>query len=152
VIDARNLVLADLAAVPERLAAAAEAADLLEREIPIDGWPARLIVAHLALVERVVWQRRLDDLAAAGSGREPRWSHTEPGVGDGPGDATLAELLNAFAIARAETVARVRTLDEDGLTRHGVHDRFGRLDVVGLLREALRHDEEHVEELLARAG
>jgi len=152
VIDARNQVLAELEAVPERLAAAAEAADLLEREIPIDGWPARLIVAHLALVERVVWHRRLDDLAAAGSGRGPRWSHTEPGVGDGPGDATLAELLDTFATARAATVARVRALDEDGLARHGVHDRFGRLDVVGLLREALRHDEEHVEELLARAG
>lgn len=150
--DERSQVLANLAAMPERLAAAAEAADLVEREIPVDGWPARLIVAHLALVERVVWQRRLDDLEAAGDGPAPRWSYTEPGVGEGPGDATLAELLDRFATARARTLARVRALDATGWARHGIHERFGPLDVAGLLREALRHDEEHLEELISRTG
>lgn len=151
-VDDRSRLLAELAAMPERLAAAAEAADLVEREIPVEGWPARLIVAHLALVERVVWQRRLDDLDAAGDGPGPRWSYTEPGVGDGPGDATLAELLDRFATARAETLARVGALDAAGWARQGVHEHFGRLDVGGLLGEALRHDEEHVEELIDRAG
>ncbi|HET7726951.1 MAG TPA: DinB family protein [Candidatus Limnocylindrales bacterium] len=151
-IDERSQVLADLAAIPERLAAAAEAADLVEREIPIEGWPARLIVAHLALVERVVWRRRLDDLEAAGDGPGPRWSYTEPGVGEGPGDATLAELLDRFATARSETLARIRALDAAGWARQGVHERFGPLDVAGLLREALKHDEEHLEELRTRGG
>ena len=150
--DERAQVIADLAAIPERLAAAAEAADLVERASPVEGWPARLIVAHLALVERVVWQRRLDDLEAAGDGTGPRWSYSEPGVGEGPGDVTLAELLDRFATARAGTIARVRALDEAGWARQGVHERFGPLDVAGLLRETRRHDEEHLEELLARGG
>lgn len=147
--DDRGLLLERLAAVPARLAAAAEAAEIEEREVPVEGWPARLVVTHLAVVEDVVWHARLDQLAT--SPVPPRWSYTEPGVGDGPGDASLVELLDRFDRARQVTLDIVRALDDEGWRRWGVHERFGRLDVAGLLREVLVHDDEHVAELGRRS-
>ena len=34
--------------------------------------------------------------------------------------------------------------DYDGWDRTGVHETYGRLDVAGLLRVAIDHDEEHL--------
>lgn len=45
------------------------------------------------------------------------------------------------------TVALVRTLDDAGWTRAGIHATYGRLDVTGLLRLATDHDEEHIKGL-----
>ena len=49
-----------------------------------------------------------------------------------------------FAKRRAKSVATVRALDEAGWARFGTHATYGRLDVAGLLRLAIDHDEEHL--------
>jgi hypothetical protein len=41
-------------------------------------------------------------------------------------------------------VATVRALDEAGWERFGTHATYGRLDVAGLVRLAIDHDEEHL--------
>jgi hypothetical protein len=56
-------------------------------------------------------------------------------------------IVAAFAIARATTAASVRSLDEAGWARSGTHATYGRLDVEGLLRIAIGHDQEHLEGL-----
>ena len=50
----------------------------------------------------------------------------------------------AFAQARAQSVATVRALDDAGWARSGTHATEGVLDVAGLLRMAIDHDEEHL--------
>ena len=145
---ARRALVDRLASGPGRIAAAATAAST-----PSPGeWSPHQVVGHLVSVEPLVWQARLDGLAA--SPDEPAWSWTEPGVSDAPEAATLEGALGLFAVLRAATVARVSALDEAGWARTGLHATYGRLDVAALIGIAVDHDEDHLAylESLARAG
>jgi hypothetical protein len=140
--QSRVAVLGRLRSAPARLAAeAARVADAeAVRGAPAGEWSPAQVLGHLVAVERQVWQPRLDSLGGAG---EPAWSWTEPGPAGDPRAATLDGAAMLFSEARSETLARLAALDEAGWARTGVHATFGRLDVVGLLRVAADHDDEH---------
>ena len=132
------------AAFPARLAAAAKARVAEWRPFPEGEWGPIDTVRHLIAVEQEVHRPRLTQVA----GQEaPHWAWTEPGLAPGFDDASLLEVLTAFARRRAKTVATVRALDEAGWERYGTHDTYGRLDVAGLLRLAIDHDAEHLASL-----
>lgn len=138
---AREALIRDLAGIPRRLSAESSR----DRRTQGEGWSPRDVVRHLIRVEREVWQARLRELERGGS---PHWRWTEPGL------ATVAdeeEPLETFAAERRETIALLRGLDHAAWHRSGHHERLGRLDVAGLVREALRHDEEHLASLDGRA-
>ncbi len=142
----RAELLAAFAAVPARFAAAVETLPR-DPDAPRPGrWSVREEILHELVVECVVWWRRLDDLAAraADAPDGPHWPTTEPELGDEPDARVTAALLRAFASARADTVARLEALDDAGWARSGTHAKHGRLDVAGLVRLALSHDEEHL--------
>jgi hypothetical protein len=148
----RASLLDRLASAPERLGLAAErtrAAHAAAGGPPAGEWSAREVVAHLVSVETTVWQARLDSLAADGT---PSWTWTEPGPATGPETATLERASGRFAELRAATIARVAILDEAGWARAGIHATFGRLDVEGLLRVIVDHDEEHIAGLTHEIG
>jgi hypothetical protein len=149
--DARRArVLERLAAGPSRIAAVARGAAAHESVArPDAGWPVCDVVGHLYLVEGVVFQARLDQLAA---GESPRWAWVEPGAPAAREVPTLDDALDRFAARRAETLGRVAALDEPGWNRFGTHATFGRLDVVGLLGVIADHDDEHHDDLAARVG
>ena len=139
----RDAVIERFASFPERLAEAARAAD--GRPVPAGEWTPELVVRHLIAVEGEVWRSRLAELAAGG---EPRWSRVEPGPARGFTDASLGDVLEVFADLRAGTVGYLRIFDlDDGWARAGIHAVYGRLDVAGLLRVAIDHDEEHLASL-----
>ena len=146
----RDAVLARLALAPVRIASEARRVDRAEAASgpPPGEWTTAQVLAHLAAVERVVWQARLDSLGAGG---EPSWAWTEPGPLDDPRAATTDGAAALFAEARAQTLVRLAILDEPGWTRAGVHAVYGRLDVVGLMGVAADHDDEHLAALAARA-
>ena len=149
---ARLTVVAQLGALPVRLATLARAvAELEAASGPPDGeWTPRVVVAHLVAVEGVVWQARLDTL---GPDRpEPAWTWTEPGPIEDPSAATLDGALALFEAGRALTLSRLEALDDDGWAKTWVHATFGRLDVAGLMRVAADHDDEHLAALEARSG
>jgi len=139
--EGRTELLAAFAAVPDRFAAAVVTVPGDPNAPRPDRWSVREEILHELVVECVVWWRRLDDLAA---GADAHWSRTEPELGDHPDTRDTATLLAAFASARAATVARVGMLDDAGWARTGTHAKYGVLDVEGLLRLALSHDEEHL--------
>lgn len=156
--DVRRRLVASLAGAPAAIArtaaaaAATSAADLPESASERETeWSVRQVVAHLALVEAVVFQVRLDQLAGAAPGEQPHWSWTEPGTSDAPELSTLEAALAAFAGRRAATLARVAALDEAGWQRAGIHATYGRLDVAGLLRVIVDHDAEHQVAIGARS-
>lgn len=176
VLAARLALVARLGAVPARLAALArsvEAAEAGATAVDAAGsedeaearaearapggasggeWSPRDVVAHLAAVEGVVWQARLDTLDTLGAGlEEPTWTWTEPGPLDDPAAATLDGALALFSVGRALTLSRLAALDDAGWARAGVHATYGRLDVAGLMRVAADHDDEHLDALEARA-
>lgn len=135
-------VLARLAALPDRLAAAARAAP---PGPPAPGeWPPTDVVRHLIAVEQEVWHPRLAQLATEDP---PRWAWAEPDRWTGLAGASLDELLAVHAAARGRTVATLAELDEAGWARTGTHETFGVLDVASLLTRAVDHDEEHLASL-----
>ena len=142
----RQAILDVFAGFPARLAAAAKVRVAEWRPIPDGEWGPNEIVRHLIAVESDVWRARLARLAKED---DPHWSWTEPGLAPGLDDASLLELLSLFARRRAKTVATVRALDDTGWSRSGTHATYGRIDVAGLLRLAIDHDEEHAASLSA---
>ena len=132
------------AAFPERLAVAADAAEALP--VPPGEWGPSEVVRHLIAVERAVWHVRFAQVAVDD---DPQWDWTEPGPTPELAGVPLARTVAAFAEARGQTVAVVRAFDEAGWSRHGTHATYGVLDVAGLLRLAVDHDEEHLAGLAA---
>jgi len=135
----RAEILERLASFPARLAEAARAAE--GRPVPAGEWTPAEVVRHLMAVEGEVWLARLASLAAGG---QPRWSWTEPGPLPGLENASLDDVLGLFGRLRASTLDLLRMFDDQGWARTGMHDTFGRLDVAGLLRRAIDHDDEHL--------
>ncbi len=135
----RDDLLASLAAVPDRVAAAARAAAV--RPVAPGAWTTEQVVRHLVAVETDVHQARLRDLATIA---EPRWTWTEPGPWSGEPDMDLEGVLRRFADLRAETLVMIGALDDAGWARSGHHATFGALDVAGVLRNAVDHDEGHL--------
>jgi hypothetical protein len=127
------------ASFPGRLAETARAAQ--DRPVPAGEWTRAQVVRHLMAVEGEVWLARLASLAAGG---EPHWSWTEPGPLPGFDDASLDDVLELFGRLRASTVDFLGMFDDAAWARTGVHATYGRLDVAGLLRLAIDHDEEHL--------
>ena len=133
------LVIERAAAVPDRLTDAARAAP---PEPPAPGeWPPTDVVRHLIAVEEEVWHVRLRQLIAED---EPHWAWAEPDRWQGSPDASLDELLVAYAERRATTIAMLTELGDEGWSKTGVHATFGRLDAAGLMQKALDHDDEHI--------
>jgi hypothetical protein len=142
VTEAHHDLVARLAVVPDRLAAAARAA---APDPPAAGeWAPSDIVRHLIAVEDEIWSARLAQLATED---HPTWPWTEPDRWAGEPDASLDRLLRRHAAARASTVATLDGLDEDGWARTGTHATFGELDVAALMERAIDHDEEHLRSL-----
>ncbi len=135
----RDDLLAALSAGPDRVTVAAQVA--AARPATPGEWTAEEVVRHLVAVETDVHQARLRDLATLD---EPRWTWTEPGPWSGEPDLDLDGVLRRFAALRGETVAMVGALDEEGWARTGQHETFGALDVAGVLRNSVDHDEEHL--------
>lgn len=129
------------AGFPVRLSAAAQARAAEWRSIPDGEWGPNETIRHLIAVEDAVWQTRLTRVAAED---DPPWTWTEPGLAPGFDDASLQEILAAFAAARAVTVTTIRALDDAGWARFGTHATYGRLDVAGLLAIANDHDADHL--------
>ena len=140
----RAEILERLGSFPARLAQAARAA--ADRPVPAGEWTPAEVVRHLMAVEGEVWLSRLAELAAGG---ELRWSWIEPGPLPGFENASLDDVLGLFGRLRASTLDFLRMFDDEGWRRTGIHDTFGRLDVAGLLRLAIDHDEDHLAGLQA---
>jgi len=140
----RDELVETFAGFPRRLGVAARARAAVWRPIPAGEWGPCEIVRHLIAVEDEVWRSRLARVATED---DAHWTWTEPGLGQGFDDATLQEILAAFAAARAVTVATVQALDAAGWARSGTHATYGVLDVAGLLRLANDHDATHLADL-----
>jgi hypothetical protein len=136
---ARASLVERFATFPDRVAAAARAADGQPRT---DGeWRPEQVIRHLIAVETIVHRARLLDVAVDDA---PAWSWTEPGPWLGEPDLELPGVLARFAELRAGTVASLKALDASAWTRSGTHATYGKLDVAGLIGLAVDHDEEHL--------
>lgn len=135
----RAALLAELAAFPARLTASARAA--AGRPVEDGEWTPEQVVRHLVAVERQVHQGRLRDIETQAAAR---WSWTEPGPWTGEPELDLEGVLERFVAARETTLETLAALDDVAWERAGTHETFGRLDVDGLVKNAVDHDAEHL--------
>jgi hypothetical protein len=146
--DERRQLIERLTQIPASIAEAAKHAE--SKPQPEGEWPLRTILIHLIVVEREVWQFRLQ---AAATEDNPHWQYTEPGLAeweDFYSRYSLYQLQYVFARVRQETTAHLRQLTDAGWQRIGTHAAYGQMDMAGLCARILEHDEEHLDDLLKR--
>lgn len=104
------------------------------------GWRARDLIAHLVSTERTIL-RLVQDILAGGAGAPADFdidafnaAETAAWSGNAPG-----ALTQAFAAARAATVALVETLAEADLDRRGRHPFLGEASLDDMLKLLYRH-------------
>jgi len=137
--DERHQLRDRIAAIPDRLAAGARGSS---GEAPAPGeWTASDILRHLIIVDDEVWLPRLRQAQAEDG---PYWPDLVRVQWQGEPDASQERLLERFSGLRGDLVALLDGLDDAGWARWGTHYKHGRLDVAGLLRVILEHDDEHV--------
>lgn len=138
---------------PELEALTASVADLVRcaREASsVEGeWSPAVVLGHLSQVDDDVWLPRIEQMVDArrrGVGSPSfSWWESAPGsteerfAGHSLG-AAAAELRRS----RGALVGRLSALSDDEWTAIAHHDVFGVVDVVGLVREILAHDREHL--------
>jgi hypothetical protein len=110
-----------------------------------DTWSAFDVVGHLIQAERTNWMPRVRHLLEHGEAAPfppfDRVAHFQASRG-----RSLAELLDAFAAAPADSLARLvelRLAPED-LTRRGTHPDFGPVTLAELLSTWVVHDLDHL--------
>lgn len=114
-----------------------------------DGWRPHDVVGHLITGELTDWiertQRILEHGTALPFDRFDRFAHE-----DRDADATLEELVERFALLRAENLARLDALvTEADLDRRGLHPTLGEVTLRELLATWAVHDLDHVSQIFA---
>lgn len=146
--EARQELLSKLGAVPHRIREAAEVA--ATRPVPAGEWPTVVVVGHLVRVDATVWLPRLQEMAVVDDPHWQWWEEPEFDWIGTYGHRSLDDILAEFTAGRTAIIDQLRGLDDAGWARVGTHDTFGRIDVLGLGREILVHDGEHVAQLSRR--
>lgn len=111
------------------------------------GWPASVVVGHLAYVDQHVWLPRLHEMADRDV---PVWEWWEPDGVDWVGlygGGSPVDVADELEMARNETLSYLAGLPDAGWGRRARHSVFGELAVAGLCEEVLAHDHIHLGQL-----
>lgn len=111
-------------------------------------WSPFDVVGHLIHTERTNWLVRLEHLLKSGES-EPFPPFNRFGHVDFAKDASLAELLDLFAVVRAENLERLAALGlaPADLPRTGRHADFGQVTLGQLLATWVVHDLDHLTQI-----
>jgi uncharacterized damage-inducible protein DinB len=122
---------------------------LTARDTP-NGWTARDVVGHLISAELDDWIPRAEIILNDGTSRAfesfDRFAHIERDR-----DASLHQLLDRFAELRAASIMRLRELviDQDDLSRRGLHPELGEVTLGQHIATWTVHDLDHIAQIYA---
>lgn len=114
-----------------------------------DTWNADEVVGHLIEGEKSNWIPRLAFILAEGESKPfpafDRYAHLAAAP-----ELTTERKLEAFALLRADSIARLRTLadSEEELERTGAHPAFGTVKVRELVSAWVVHDLTHLSQIV----
>jgi hypothetical protein len=114
-------------------------------------WSANECVGHLIEAERRGFAGRIRQILAAPSDHPAAlvtWDPPAIAAARADDRRPAAELVAEFSGPRADSVAMVRSLRADDLSRVGIHPDVGPLRVDELLGEWVHHDRNHVRQVL----
>jgi DinB superfamily len=112
-------------------------------------WSPFDVVGHLIHGERTDWVPRIEHLLRHGD-RVPFPAFDREAMFTASGGRSLAELLDTFAVLRAESLARLNELGltEADLAKHGRHPEFGVVTLRQHLATWVAHDLGHVRQIV----
>jgi len=108
-----------------------------------DEWSFRFLAGHLATVDKECYLDRVIRIAA---GENPHFA-SYFNTGRDFSQIDLKEALRDWSVTRQEIVDLVKGLPEGKLSLSGVHEAFGRITVLDVLKMMSDHDAEHLQEL-----
>jgi hypothetical protein len=152
-----SCALMDLEQIAALLARTPASLDALLRDLPDawtrpnegeNTWNALDIVDHLIHGEHVIWMPRARHLLEFGETR-PFETFDRAGFRAEGRDPSLGELLDAFALVRAQNLRDLRALhlQPSDLERRGLHPTFGSVTLAQLLATWSTHDLTHLHQL-----
>ncbi len=108
-----------------------------------DEWSFRFLAGHLATVDKECYLDRVIRIAAGANPHFASYFNT----GRDFSQIDLKEALRDWSVTRQEIVDLVKGLPEGKLSLSGVHEAFGRITVLDVLKMISDHDAEHLQEL-----
>jgi hypothetical protein len=112
-------------------------------------WCAKECVGHIVEAERRGFNGRIRTILAETQPRLPGWDQQAVARERNDCQRGVADLLAEFGAMRGDSVALVRGLSPEQLTRGGTHEKVGWMTVENLLNEWLHHDRNHFRQLQA---
>jgi hypothetical protein len=106
-------------------------------------WSFRFLAAHLATVDKECYLDRVIRIAV---GENPRFA-SYFNTGRDFSQVDLKDALREWSTTRQEIVDFVKGLPEEKLALSGVHEAFGRITVLDVLKMMSDHDREHLQDL-----
>jgi len=139
-----------LAASVATLRAEVRALGELARWSPAEGeWSVNECIGHLIEADRRGFAVRIREILGGDQVVLTRWDPPVVAAARHDNEADPIELVEAFATARSEGIALVRSLSAADLVRFGIHPVIGPLRVDEILAEWPHHDRSHVRQALA---
>lgn len=111
------------------------------------AWSPYQVVGHMAHIEECDWMDRTTMILAEGGPHEFEPVDREAGFSKYEG-WPLADVLEHFAVVRAENIERLDRLVSTGdLNRTGIHPDFGEVTLSQLLATWVVHDFNHLDQI-----
>lgn len=126
--------------------------DVTLRGVPLETLPATVVpgkwsaheqLAHLARYHQVFLQR-IDRILAEQAPEFPRYRAEDDPEWPAWRDLPTQQLLVRISSMRAKLMARLRSLNEEGFERTGVHPKFGAMSLSLWLEFFLVHEAHHL--------
>lgn len=147
--DTMEQLIRQVQATQKRLRALLEARTDDQDWQPAPGeWSFRYIAAHLATTEKECYQDRVVRIAAGGNPRFESYFNTDRDFSQ----FDLKDSLQAWTVTRQEIIDLVHSLPEEKRSLTGTHAAFGTLNVQGVVKLMLDHDQEHIQDLEKMMG
>ncbi|MFQ5382585.1 MAG: DinB family protein [Dehalococcoidia bacterium] len=141
-------VIAELAAVPDRLARAiAPASDAALDSAPEGEWTARTVLAHLRDDEFMVMRLRLERMLVENEPELAPFDERAWAVSRNTSRDSRDDLLSDFRTQRGASVAILKTLAPDDWRRVGHQPEIGSFDIHWWLEHWLDHDNNHLAQI-----
>jgi hypothetical protein len=115
----------------------------------VGEWCVNEVVGHIIESEKRGFAGRIRIILGADEPKLEDWKSVEVAQARHDCERNPTDLMNEFEPLRRDSVALVRSLKPEHLSRGGIHPRVARITVDELLHEWIHHDGNHLRQAFA---
>jgi hypothetical protein len=112
-------------------------------------WSANEALGHIIEADRRGFAGRIRRILETDGVEEIGWDQIAVAAERRDQERTVASIVDEFSTGRTAGIELVRSLRDEDLERHAIHDAVGRVTVRNLLHEWVFHDRNHIRQILA---